>query len=59
MRIPTYAPLVIALAYRVLALTGIVAILDWTRAHDIARGAVVMAALWAMASTTDLRRGDR
>ena len=43
--------------YRVLALVGVVALLDWTRAHDIVRGAAVMAALWAMAVTTDLRRG--
>ena len=56
---PVYVAIGIALAYRVLSLAGVVAILDWTGATDWVRGAVVMAALWVIALTTDLRRGDR
>jgi hypothetical protein len=52
-----WLPLAIALTYRALSLVGIVAILDWTSAHDLVRGAAVMGALWAMALTTDLQRG--
>jgi hypothetical protein len=52
-----WLPLAIALTYRVLSLIGIVAILDWTSAHDLVRGAVVMGALWVIALTTDLQRG--
>ncbi len=43
----------------VLSLAGVVAILDWTGATEWVRGAVVMAALWVVALTTDIRRGDR
>lgn len=56
---PTYIALGIALVYRGLALTGVVAILDWIAAPDAVRGGVVVGALWGMAATTDLRRGDR
>ncbi len=57
MRLALWLPLAIALTYRVLSLIGIVAILDWTSAHDLVRGAVVMGALWVIALTTDLTRG--
>ena len=57
MRMMHWLPLAIALTYRALSLVGIVAILDWTRAHDLAKGAILMGALWAMALTTDLSRG--
>lgn len=53
---PVWVALGMALAYRGLSLVGVVAILDWTRAHDLARGAVLMGALWAIAATTDFRR---
>lgn len=56
---PVYVAIGIALAYRVLSLAGVVAILDWTGATEWVRGAVVMATLWVIALTTDLRRGER
>lgn len=55
---PVYVAIGIAATYRALALCGVVAILQWTAAAEWVQGAVIMAALWVIALTTDLRRGD-
>lgn len=50
-----YTALAVLAVYRVLALIGVVAILDWTAAPDVVSGAVVMGALWWMWATTRAR----
>lgn len=50
-----YMALAVLAVYRVLALIGVVAILDWIEAPDWAAGAIVMGALWWMWATTRAR----